>query len=85
MPQPQKQQKQQQEDEMNEDLRREREKATFEGHEFSVWWAGGEEKYEERQALGKLISRRAFFLHCGSFFIVSVNFSISISSNLLCF
>lgn len=83
MPQPQ-QQKQQQ-DEMNEDLRREREKATFEGHEFSVWWAGGEEKYEERQALGKLISRRAFFFHSGTFFIVSVNFSTSISSNLLHF
>ncbi|KAH8396917.1 hypothetical protein KR215_006379 [Drosophila sulfurigaster] len=40
--------------EVNPDLQKERNTATFDPHEFSVYWAGGEERYKEKKALEKL-------------------------------
>lgn len=38
---------------VNPDLQKERNKATFNTEEFTIWWSGGRKKYEERKALGK--------------------------------
>lgn len=43
-----------QEIKVNPDLQKERNTATFDPHEFSVFWAGGEAKYKEKKSLGKL-------------------------------
>lgn len=40
--------------EVNPDLQKERNTATFNPHEFSVFWAGGEDRYKEKKALGEL-------------------------------
>jgi len=39
--------------EVNPDLQKERNTATFDPHEFSVYWAGGPKKYKEKKTLGK--------------------------------
>lgn len=41
--------------EVNPDLQKERNTATFDPQEFSIFWAGGVEKYKEKKALGKSI------------------------------
>lgn len=38
---------------VNPDLVRERQKASFNVEEFTIWWHDGETKNEERRALGK--------------------------------
>lgn len=38
---------------INPDLQKERNSATFNTEEFTLWWSGGRKKYEERKALGK--------------------------------
>lgn len=43
-----------QEIKVNPDLQKERNTATFDPHEFSIFWAGGPEKYKEKKSLGKL-------------------------------
>ncbi|XP_017868328.1 PREDICTED: probable peroxisomal acyl-coenzyme A oxidase 1 [Drosophila arizonae] len=40
--------------EVNPDLQKERNTATFDPQEFSIFWAGGVEKYKEKKALEKL-------------------------------
>lgn len=56
---------------INPDLQQERNGATFNPYELTIWWDGGTEKYEKRKALGKfpdkviinkLYSRLAFGL-----------------------
>jgi len=39
---------------VNPDLQKERSTATFNPREFSVLWAGGEERFKEKKALGEL-------------------------------
>lgn len=40
--------------EVNPDLQKERNTATFDPHEFSVYWAGGPKKYKEKKTLEKM-------------------------------
>ncbi|XP_001361780.1 probable peroxisomal acyl-coenzyme A oxidase 1 [Drosophila pseudoobscura] len=40
--------------EVNPDLLKERHTATFDPHEFAVFWAGGEERYKEKKSLEKM-------------------------------
>lgn len=39
---------------VNPDLQKERNSASFNTEEFTLWWCGGRKKYEERKSLGKL-------------------------------
>lgn len=40
---------------INPDLQKERNTATFVPEEFTVWWKGGQKKYEQILALGKYL------------------------------
>jgi len=44
---------------VNPDLLKERKTATFDAREFSVLWAGGEERFKEKKALGELMKNTA--------------------------
>lgn len=44
---------------INPDLQKERNTATFNPHEFTIWWKGGQKKYEQHLALGKFSIKKS--------------------------
>lgn len=46
---------------INPDLQKERNSATFNNHEFTLWWCGGQKKYDATKAFGKLYLSQMHF------------------------